>query len=937
MKNLKKVLALVVALTMVLGTVAFAFTDVDTENDAYTAVQTLSSLGILNGYEDGTFGPEKDITRAEFAAVVCRALDMESSVNGAKGQTMFTDVPADHWATGYINLAAGAGIINGMGDGTFEPESNVTYEQAIKMLVVALGFEPLAAQKGGWPTGYLVVANQYGMTEGVKVANDTAAANRGIVAQLTYNALDIPMMIQTGFGSNLDYKIQDGTNNQKYQTLLTELDVLKLGGVVTATTIIGGLDVGTIYYEVSDNFDNNAIAEKDDISTIEQDNLYSFKLAEGVYVDEYFGIASEIFAKEVRNDYEIIAIMPGVDSEILSINKKDLAQNLTVDSDGSFEIEYYVTNTKTKTIKVSLDNDDIIYNNVPKSISAGKAMINGLPDEAVLQIINNNTSSAYDMIVVKEYRYGLVDSVDADKSKLKLDLGNSMKTFTFDFEDEEILNLVADKEGNEITLADFAEGDVVGYLTEGNKGYDFKWADFVNYGENSVTGTVNGTNDSEGIIYIDDVEYEVAGVTIGEGQDVDVNFEGIFYLTAANKVFKVEETSSSANNYAYILQMKHATQGFTDGWQIKLLTNDGTIAIYDVKDSLTYNTYSLTNVNDSSVAATAFSDGNLVDIASDAAIASNFRTDANKRLITFKLDSNGDIREIKDANVYGEVDFSGTDKEYDAAAGTLNRKVLEDDIVIFNIHTSSADNVKVQGIESLVDEGEYRGYLFENKKGEYDVAIITQGRGAIDASQDFAIIDSVSSTEVDDVEAKRIKYYTSSDSNLKEITVVNDAAVSTLEWGTNYATDFKQGNVIMFAEGADGIAANIGVIARIDDVTGRYSANGLADIFGSSEEYDIIAGVLYEIDESSSRIIITADSASGEMITIKGNVNAYTFNNKASRKNIVVDDWRGANEVADFEGHNDIGDTTKATAFFAKITDSNIVTDIVTAAKKVNR
>ncbi|MBR5506070.1 MAG: S-layer homology domain-containing protein, partial [Clostridia bacterium] len=68
MKNLKKVLALVVALTMVLGTVGFAaYTDVAEDAGEYTAVSTLSSLSILTGYEDGSFKPDGDITRAEFA------------------------------------------------------------------------------------------------------------------------------------------------------------------------------------------------------------------------------------------------------------------------------------------------------------------------------------------------------------------------------------------------------------------------------------------------------------------------------------------------------------------------------------------------------------------------------------------------------------------------------------------------------------------------------------------------------------------------------------------------------------------------------------------------------------------------------------------------------------------------------------------------------
>ena len=75
MKNLKKVLALVVALTMVLGTVSFAsFSDVAEESDVYTAVQTLSSLGILNGYEDGTFRPDRQLTREEMAAIYQRIM-----------------------------------------------------------------------------------------------------------------------------------------------------------------------------------------------------------------------------------------------------------------------------------------------------------------------------------------------------------------------------------------------------------------------------------------------------------------------------------------------------------------------------------------------------------------------------------------------------------------------------------------------------------------------------------------------------------------------------------------------------------------------------------------------------------------------------------------------------------------------------------------------
>lgn len=100
----------------------------------------LSSLGILEGYEDGTFKPEGTITRAEFAAVTVRLLGAEDSAQGAIGGGQFSDVPDDQWFAGYVNYAASLGIINGMGRrGTFAPQEPVKYQEAVKMLVCMLG------------------------------------------------------------------------------------------------------------------------------------------------------------------------------------------------------------------------------------------------------------------------------------------------------------------------------------------------------------------------------------------------------------------------------------------------------------------------------------------------------------------------------------------------------------------------------------------------------------------------------------------------------------------------------------------------------------------------------------------------------------------------------------------------------------------------------
>ena len=142
MRNLKKTLAVVLTLAMVLsmGFSAFAYTDVAEGTKVSEAVDVLSNLNILTGFEDGTFKPEETVTRAQMAAIICRTLGYEDQAKSSMGSTVFNDVAADHWAAGYINVAQSLQIINGYGDGNFGPEDQVTYEQAVKMIVVALGY-----------------------------------------------------------------------------------------------------------------------------------------------------------------------------------------------------------------------------------------------------------------------------------------------------------------------------------------------------------------------------------------------------------------------------------------------------------------------------------------------------------------------------------------------------------------------------------------------------------------------------------------------------------------------------------------------------------------------------------------------------------------------------------------------------------------------------
>ena len=202
-KNLKKaisaVIALAVSASLVPATFAakIALTDVADTASYATAVNTLVALDVINGYDDGTFLPDNLITRAEVTKVIVAALNQTAAAEGMTGATEFTDVAADFWANGFINAGTQIGFINGMGDGTFAPQDNVTYAQVVKMLVSSLGYEDYAQYMGGWPNGYLSIAASEGITKDVK-ANANDAVTRAQVAQLVFNALNTPIVENTG-------------------------------------------------------------------------------------------------------------------------------------------------------------------------------------------------------------------------------------------------------------------------------------------------------------------------------------------------------------------------------------------------------------------------------------------------------------------------------------------------------------------------------------------------------------------------------------------------------------------------------------------------------------------------------------------------------------------------------------------------------------------
>ena len=215
---MKRIISIAVAIILSLGCVVYAFSDIDANNkELNQAVELMTKFGILNGYEDGTFRPNNEITRAEFSKVIIETIMTDEKVSGDEAK--FIDVKENHWAKGYIYLSRKLGIVNGMTIDTFAPENNITYEQAIKMIVAALGYHKQASENGGWPTGYLAVANDLDITKGISF-NPTANATRGDVVLMLNNALNIEYYILTPVGDIIETNLSDITLYERHMNAL---------------------------------------------------------------------------------------------------------------------------------------------------------------------------------------------------------------------------------------------------------------------------------------------------------------------------------------------------------------------------------------------------------------------------------------------------------------------------------------------------------------------------------------------------------------------------------------------------------------------------------------------------------------------------------------------------------------------------------------------
>lgn len=213
---MKKILSMVLVFVLLFTVTSFA-------EDILLEFEDVKKYSIMNFNENGSIGSEELFTRAEMVQTIVNAAGLSGVDSKNISGEGFLDVNDNNLAYDAIIIAQSLGIVNGNGDGTFAPDDNVTYEQAIKMAVILLGYEPLALQRGGYPSGYLAAAKQFGITDGIKFKS-TDDALKYDIAVLMQNALNTPIMEQISYGEVAEYAILDGNDGRAFVTLKNNLE-----------------------------------------------------------------------------------------------------------------------------------------------------------------------------------------------------------------------------------------------------------------------------------------------------------------------------------------------------------------------------------------------------------------------------------------------------------------------------------------------------------------------------------------------------------------------------------------------------------------------------------------------------------------------------------------------------------------------------------------
>ena len=715
---MKKALVLFLVAALVFSAVpagAASFSDLE-ETPYLTAITHLSNMGIIQGYEDGSYRPDEVMSRGEFAVVMAKLFGSEES-QMVLPNPYFYDVPEDHFAKDSIIYCIHLGLMEGYGDGYFRPDQPITYTEAVKIMVCALGYYALAEYKGGYPTGFLTQANELSILKGIKT-NGTESILRGEIAQLAYNALNIQLLEETSFGDGQGTSME--TRGNTILTKYLKMDITQ--GIVNSngyTKIEFIPDVGVDRFVIGD-------------VTL---------LKNGRYQTEMLGMYGEaIYWKESG---ELVSLV--------SLDNRNRELILESDSILTAEDRAVTYEISEREQKASLsDTGRIIYNGT-FSFDYDIEKIEDLTD-GYLRMVDNDSDGSYDVVFVYEYQtYVVLDNAPA--SKVIRDKKDGSKILDLEdyedvvFRDEEgklldydsigrmnILNIIQSEDYLECIVSNETKSGEITQITSGDKGDAYHIGDQAFLLSDSFAGNAERT-------------------AISVGDNVTL------YLNAMGKIAYVEKGVDSGYRQAVLMGM-HFEGGLEQVLQFKIFDRSNTVLILDAAQNIYVDGIKYKSGEDT---------GKIHEVLSVPECGVS-------QFILYKTDGDGKLREIytasddftKDAKLYrtvpsGTIRYAPSASNFDGIANvdgnTWMLKLPEGDL-----QNMDADNFQVFSSSEFLNE-QYQIEFYNTSKTKQIVDIVNVVGTTVPKRIAFDDALSVVGSVVQAVDENgdivtKIKYYT---------------------------------------------------------------------------------------------------------------------------------------------------------------------------------
>ena len=558
MKNLKKILALVLAFacafTMFAGA---AFTDqADIKVDS-EVVDTLVSLGVVNGYTDGSFKPNDTVTRAEMAKMiyVLRTGNSDASAYN-DDKTTFTDING-HWARGYVKYCQSLGIIAGQSATKFAPDQTVTAQEAAKMLLVTLGYD---AQKAGlvgttWAAKTNALADENGLLEDVNTSFTTACP-RQYAAQLIYNAIDTPTVVwRDDAYTNVTLLGDDNkTVGEKYMGLNTAEGVIE-----SVSKEDGKTTYNMTLTNVSKKNGTEFVASKDKNEKYYAD--VNFTKIEKDYTS-LKNVKVKVLYKGTDKVYGVFALSE--DNTTLSGVLGKFKQ------DGSKlkynDVKYSVAAADKSMVKI--DNGDKSKLTGDQTIDKWvKAEKNGLAKAFDTKAISNDGTSKINLLDVQSFAVAQVTYVGKDYINVSKKADDALATYTISkLEDDDA-----------VYPSDLKKDDYVAVTAKANVPEDKYGVTKLETVTGKITSTKN-SGDDDYKVQIDGQWYEMAMAKTGSNsyygnKEIKLN-DTVTVVVKDGYIVFVDDNKASSSDIALVIEVAQ-TSGVGSKWQADMLFADG--------------------------------------------------------------------------------------------------------------------------------------------------------------------------------------------------------------------------------------------------------------------------------------------------------------------------------------------------------------------------